>query len=297
MPTFHEVTADSWPPIAIVTPSFNRGQFLPACMASVLDQHYPSLQYVVMDGGSTDGSAETIRTRAAQLHYWQAQPDDGAYQAIADGFARTDAGIMGWINADDMHLPWTLHIVGGLFRDCPEVEWITSETPMEIAADGLPYTCWRFPGFSGRGFRARENMPGPASPPGAGFIQQESTFWRRTLWEKAGARFDARYKLASDFELWDRFFDHARLYCINLPLGVFRRHGTDQASVGSRQQYLAECAAVLSRHGTTPLDTEAFVARRARMAGLTIPQLEKNREPIYVVRRRPDTGRFFTQVI
>lgn len=288
---------ESWPSIAIVTPSFNRGVFLDECMRSLLEQDYPRLQYVVMDGGSTDGSRETIEKRAGQLHYWQSQKDDGAYQAIVAGFARTDAEIMGWINADDMYLPWTLRVVGGIFRDCPEVDWVTSETPMEVTADGLPYTCWRFPGFTKRGFRARENLPGPESPPGAGFIQQESTFWRRTLWNKAGAQFDRRCGLAGDFELWDRFFDHARLYCVNIPLGVFRRHGIGQASVGSRQQYLAECAAVLARHGQPALNTEAFIARTARMAGLAIPELERIREPIHVVRRRPDTGKFFTQVI
>ncbi len=293
----HDVSPDSWPSIAIVTPSFNRGTFLGACLTSVLEQHYPRLQYVVMDGGSSDGSLETIEASAQQLHYWQSQPDAGAYQAVADGFGRTEAEILGWINADDMHLPWTLHVVGGIFRDCPEVDWVTTETPMEVAADGLPYTCWRFPGFSQRGFRAGENLPGPGSPPGAGFIQQESTFWRRTLWNKAGGRFDSRCSLARDFELWDRFFDHARLYCINFPLAVFRRHGLGQASVGARQQYLAECASVLSRHGKVAHDTQAFVARTARMAGLAIPELERIREPIHVVRRRPDTGRFFTKVI
>ncbi|WKZ12336.1 MAG: glycosyltransferase [Gammaproteobacteria bacterium] len=291
------MSAQSWPSIAIVTPSFNRATFLDACLASVIDQQYPRLQYVVMDGGSTDGSPGMIKARSRQLHYWQSQADNGAYQAVADAFARTDAEILGWINADDLHLPWTLHVVGGIFRDCPEVDWITTEAPLEVAADGLPYTCWRFPGFSRRGFRAGENLPGPQSPAGAGFIQQESTFWRRTLWDKAGGRFDGVCRLAGDFELWDRYFDHAQLYCINIPLAAFRRHGLAQASVGGREQYLAECAAVLARHGRAAPDTQAFVARIARMAGLAIPELERVREPIHVVRRSSDTGRFFTKII
>jgi glycosyltransferase involved in cell wall biosynthesis len=291
------VEASSWPSIAIVTPSLNSSPFLSACLSSVLDQRYPRLQYVVMDGGSSDGSVEVIKARAGQLHYWTSEPDDGPYEAVAKGFAKTDAEIMGWIGADDVLLPWALHIVGGIFRDCPDVEWVTTEAPLEIAADGLPYTSWRVPGFTKRGFRSGENSLGPSAVPLASCIQQESTFWRRTLWEKAGARFATDCKVAGDFELWGRFFDQALLYSIDLPLGAFRRHGTGQKSRAAREQYHKECSAVLARYGSNPPNMKAFLHRRARMVGLQPKQQDGSYEPVHIVRRQAATGRFVTHIV
>jgi glycosyltransferase involved in cell wall biosynthesis len=265
-------------------------------MSSVLDQRYPRLQYVVIDGGSSDGSVRLIQGRVQQLHYWTSESDEGPYKAIARGFANSDAEIMGWIGADDAYLPWTLHVVGGIFRDCPDVDWLTTETPITIAADGLPFEIWRIPGFTRRGFRSGENSRGPNAVPLASTIQQESTFWRRTLWEKAGGRFADDCKVAGDFELWDRFFDHALLYSTDIPLAAFRRHGPNQRSRALRKQYNEECSAVLARHASQPPNLEAFLHRRARMAGLKLSRLEGSYEPVHLVRRRGNTGRFFTAI-
>src|SRR6516162_6396788 len=251
-----------WPSIAIVTPSFNQSRFLPACIASVLDQNYPGLQYAIVDGGSTDGSAEIIKSKAGSLHYWRSHPDEGPYAAIAEGFAKTDAGVLGWINSDDILLPWALRVVGGIFRDCPEVEWFTTETPMHMDADGLPrlalYFGIKFPGFN-----------------------------------KAGAKFDNRFNLAGDFDLWDRFFEYAQLFSINLSLGVFRRHHVGQRS-DKFDQYVAECEKVLSRHIDTSPDHLALLARRAMISSFKNPELEQRRKPVYIVRQRKD-GRYFAK--
>jgi glycosyltransferase involved in cell wall biosynthesis len=277
-----------------VTPSFNQSQLLPGCIASVLDQDYACLQYAIIDGGSTDGSVEIIKSKAGSLHYWRSHPDEGPYAAIAEGFTKTDAEVLGWINSDDVLLPWALRVVGGIFHDCPEVQWITTETPIRIGADGLPKVSritTQFPGFNKAGFRHRENLAARGSPAGAMFIQQESTFWRRSLWDKAGAQFDNRFKFAGDFELWDRFFEYAQLYSINLPLGAFRHYDTQQRSVGKFDQYIAECEKVLSRHNDTAPNSEALLVRRAMMIGLKLPHLEHQRKPVYIVRRLVD-GRY-----
>jgi glycosyltransferase involved in cell wall biosynthesis len=289
-----ESSIKNWPSIAIVTPSFNQSQFLPACITSVLDQDYVGLQYAIVDGGSTDGSVEIIKSKSDSLHYWRSHPDEGPYAAIAEGFAKTDARVLGWINSDDILLPWALRVVGGIFRDCPEVEWITTETPIRIGADGLPKVSritMQFPGFNKPGFRHRENLAARGSPGGATFIQQESTFWRRSLWDKAGAQFDNRFKFAGDFELWDRFFEYAQLYSINIPLGAFRHYGANQASIGNFDEYIAECEKVLSRHDDTTPNWQALMARRAMLIGLKLPELEQQRKPVYIVRRQGD-GRY-----
>lgn len=99
--------------ISIVTPSFNQGEFLEAAIRSVLDQQYPALEYIVVDGGSTDGSIEIIRRYEAQLHRWCSEPDEGHYAAVNKGFSWSNGEIMAWLNSDDMYCLWTLALKSG----------------------------------------------------------------------------------------------------------------------------------------------------------------------------------------
>src|SRR5215469_5586779 len=99
--------ASSLPKISIVTPSFNQAEFLEETIRSVLDQNYPNLEYVVVDGGSTDGSVDIIKKYAHRLAWWVSEPDDGQYAAINKGFKHSSGEIMAWINSDDKYLPWT----------------------------------------------------------------------------------------------------------------------------------------------------------------------------------------------
>src|SRR5438132_13711050 len=103
------------PRITVVTPSFNQAEFLERTLRSVLDQGYPNLEYVVIDGGSTDGSVDTIRRYADRLAYWVAQPDSGQYDAINKGFQRTSGEVMAWINSDDKYAPWAFAVAAEVF--------------------------------------------------------------------------------------------------------------------------------------------------------------------------------------
>src|SRR3989442_6408876 len=113
------------PLISIVTPSFNKGRFRRETMQSVLSQDYPALEYVVVDGGSTDGSADLIREQAGRLAWWASEKDAGQYDAINKGFARTSGEVMAWLNSDDKYTPWALAVVGEIFAQLPEVQWLT----------------------------------------------------------------------------------------------------------------------------------------------------------------------------
>lgn len=239
-----------FPTISVVTPSYNQGQFLEETICSVLTQTYPNVEYVVIDGASSDGSKEIIRKYADRLTYWVSETDKGQYDAINKGFARTTGKIMAWLNSDDKYTPWALTVVADIFRAFPHVEWITSVNPIRWNARGQVIDVDFTGGFNRQSFLRGGNFPVKGSH-GRRWIQQESTFWRRSLWERAGGRLDCSLGLAADFELWARLFQHADLYGVGSILGGFREHG-DQKSVHHREQYLREADQTLRRYGKWP---------------------------------------------
>lgn len=249
---------------SIVTPSFNQARFLEAAMRSVLDQQGPAIEYVVMDGGSTDGSQEIIQRQASRLAYWESAKDAGQYDAITRGFAKTSGEIMAWLNSDDLYSPWAFSLAHEIFSAHPEVQWLTTTQQLRWDAEGRPVRVLTVPGYSRAGFQHGEYLPLPHRF-SLGWIQQESTFWRRSLWEKAGGQLGAGYPLAGDFELWARFFQHADLYAVEAPLGGFRFHG-DQKTGGDRADYLAEAQKALHAHGGWHHGAaSAFLRRRGLM--------------------------------
>lgn len=235
-----------FPTITLVTPVFNGARFLAATLDSVFSQDYPALEYYVIDGGSTDGTVEIIRRYEQHLAGWVSEPDQGMYDAIQKGFARSSGEIMAWLNADDLYLPWTLRLVADVFSALPDVEWITSIRPLLYDEQGTATDCMALPGYSRHGFRRGEHLPGNRSF-AIEVIQQESTFWRRSLWARAGARMDTSLRLAGDFELWARFYQHAELIGVRAPLGGFRVHGS-QLTAHDPGAYMREAMPVLKRY-------------------------------------------------
>lgn len=233
--------------ISIVTPSYNQGRFLDDTIQSVLGQGYPSLQYVVMDGGSKDESPEILKRWGNRLAYWCSEPDGGQYDAINRGFALTNGEVMGWLNSDDKYTPWALSVVAEIFETFPEVEWLTTLFPLRWDVKGRAVRCAPRTGFSKTSFLAGENLP-TGSWYAPGWLQQESTFWRRSLWEKAGGKLDTRWKIAADFELWARFYEHAELYAVDTPLAGFRQHG-DQKTSRQSTLYGNETRDILAHNG------------------------------------------------
>jgi Glycosyl transferase family 2 len=203
----------SWPRISLVTPVFNSGKYIEETIRSLLAQAYPNLEYFIVDGGSSDGTLDVIRKYEKEISGWVSEPDEGMYDALNKGFARTTGEIMGWISATDTLHSGGLSVVGSVFRDLPEVEWITGR-PTWLTEEGTTGGVLDVPRWSRYRFLAGANR----------YIQQESTFWRRSLWEKAGGRVDASRRYAMDFELWVRFFRHARLYPVDALVGGFRAH-------------------------------------------------------------------------
>jgi len=238
------------PTIAIVTPSLNQARFLEDTIRSIVDQRYPCLEYVIVDGNSNDGSRDILQKYDRHLTHWVSEPDQGQYVAINKGFEKTSGEIMAWLNADDKYTPWALSVVGDVFANFPQIEWLTSSYALHWDGAGRAVSC-RFNGqFSREGFFRGENLP-DAGWHARGWIQQESTFWRRSLWERAGSRIDPAFPLAGDFELWARFYQLAPLYAVGTPLGGFRLH-KDQKTASQSSEYVREAVRAFRLHGGQP---------------------------------------------
>jgi hypothetical protein len=214
-----------WPRITLITPALNSAHYIEQTIRSVIYQGYPNLEYSIVDGGSTDGTVEIIRKYEKHLSWWVSEPDNGMYDALNKGFARSSGEIMGWISATDMLHQGSLKVVSSVLQKFPQVEWITGR-PTGFNEQGMTVWVGSLPRFSQIRFLAGANR----------YIQQESTFWKRGLWERAGGHVDASRRNASDFELWVRFFRHAHLYPVNALIGGYRFHGD---SLGL--QDLGEC--------------------------------------------------------
>ncbi|MHB9139173.1 MAG: glycosyltransferase family 2 protein [Victivallaceae bacterium] len=207
------------PKITVITPSFNQGQFLEQTIKSVLEQDYPNLEYIIMDGGSSDNSVEIIKKYERYLTYWQSQPDGGQSAAINAGFQRATGEILCWLNSDDQFSPGTLKTVGQYFYDHPECEWVSGNLEFRDLTDGKtfirqarPNLDWRIVNFWVYG---HEN---------GAFCPQPSTFWRKSLWERAGGYVREDCPNTMDYELWLRFCGLSGLKILPQVLAVAVMH-------------------------------------------------------------------------
>jgi glycosyltransferase involved in cell wall biosynthesis len=230
-----------FPKISIVTPSYNQAKYLEETIISVLSQNYPNLEYIVIDGGSTDGSVEIIKKYETKLSYWVTEKDQGMYHAIQKGFNKSRGEIMGWINSDDLYHRNSLFTAAGIFTDLPEINWIQGN-PTVIDEMGRTVNCRPLQSRSKFQFYLRDFVHTKD------FIQQESTFWRRSLWEKAGSKFNLSYRYAADFDLWINFFRYEKLYVTPALIGGFRIRRSDQASLDHFSTYLEEAVGSLNNY-------------------------------------------------
>jgi len=231
--------------ISIITPNYNQGEFLERTILSVLGQGYNNLEYIIIDGGSTDNSLEIIRKYEQQLAYWVSEKDAGMYDAINKGFARSTGDIMGWLNSDDILLTGALATMHETFQMFPDVKWVTG-MPVSIDERDRIISFQRLQSWSKLKIISGEYR----------WIQQESTYWRRELWQASGERLDPSYSLAGDFELWARFFRHEKLFSVHIAIAGFRKRSQNQKSLEGLNPYIAQVLAILKREKAllTPLE-------------------------------------------
>lgn len=199
------------PRITVVTPSFNQGEFVEATLRSVLDQNYPRLEYIVIDGGSTDGSVEIIERYAPRLAYWHSRKDAGQADAIATGFEMATGEIFCWLNSDDILLPNALHTVGDFFRRHPRVDVLYGNR-IVIDREGREIGRHVWPWLLTQSHWAL-GQP----------LAQECCFWRRAIYDRAGG-IDRSKFFIMDYDLFYRMWKLARFRKTSAFLGCFRQH-------------------------------------------------------------------------
>ena len=225
------------PKISVILVNLNGAKYLRQCIQSIVAQEYDNLELIVVDGASTDGSLEIFESFKDRIKFFVSEPDDGPYYAVQKGFNLSTGEVMAWINSDDMYMPYSFQAVAEIFSENKNVNWLTgfakefNGSGSVVGRIALPWSRW-----SKRRFLSGDYQ----------FIQQESTFWRRELWNEAGAKLDIEYKYAADMELWSRFFLHEKLYTTVTELAGFRHNSDLQRSKLFRLQYIDECERALS---------------------------------------------------
>jgi glycosyltransferase involved in cell wall biosynthesis len=255
----------NYPKITIVTPNFNGAKYLERTIDSVVGQNYPNLEYIVMDGGSTDGSVDIIRKYAKYLAHWESKPDNGLYDALNQGFRKSSGEIMGWINSDDLLMTRSLFSLADIFSVHESIRWIQGYPAVTDEDDRIVY---HRPAVGPKIFFYLKDYHNGS------FIQQESTFWKRSLWEDAGKFIATEYRYAGDFELWMRFFNHARLYITDALLGAFRLRRDGQISTSNYKSYLEECDRIVGLgYARLPLQEQELIRemQQCRNSGSAAP--------------------------
>lgn len=237
------------PKISIVTPSFKQAGFIERTIKSVLDQNYPNLEYYVQDGGSQDGTDEILSRYADRLAGWESRPDNGQSEAINLGLAKTSGEIMAWLNSDDILFPGTLAYVASYFNRHPEVDVVYGHRIL-IDEDDKQIGRWMLP-------RHEDEVLSWAD-----YIPQETMFWRRRIWDKAGGQIDESFRFAMDWDLLIRFREvGARFARLPRFLGGFRIHMQQKTSAEISGIGIQEMTRIRERTlGRVPSDAEIYMA-------------------------------------
>lgn len=210
-------------------------KYIEDTILSVLSQNYPNLEYIVIDGASTDHTLDIINKYKDKISLIISEKDNGMYNAINKGFKHATGDIFAWLNADDTYFPWTLHTVGQLFSEHENVQWAIGQTSFMIEQRRVNKIFNNNCAYNNKYIAKGWHRAGVLGP-----LQQESMFWRKELWNRVNG-LNENYKLAADFELWTRFAKYAELTTIALPLAAFYiRKDSLSHSETTSQKYISE---------------------------------------------------------
>lgn len=246
------------PRISIITPSYNQADFIESTILSVLEQEYPALEYIVIDGGSTDGSLDILRKYEDRLT-WISEPDRGQAQAINKGLARATGEVVAFLNSDDVYAPGALQAVGAYYASHPEAQWVTGRC---IIIDEGGYEMRRaitaykhfWLGFRSYGVLQILN-----------YISQPATFWRRSLLEEIG-NLNEDLRFTMDYEYWLRIGQEHRLHSLRKRLAGFRLYAASKSGGGYEEQFAEELT--VCRRFASPLAAHLHRLHNALIVGV-----------------------------
>lgn len=209
---------DTLPKISIITPSFNQAAYLERTLRSVLDQGYSNLEYIVIDGGSTDGSVDIIRRYADRLAYWVSEPDRGQTDALNKGLRRATGDWIAWQNSDDIYFPGALHDLAKAASRYPKAGLIIGDM-MLIDTEDRPIRDIRYVRPSANALIA-EGM----------VLANQASFWRREVQERVGL-LNETFHCSFDYEWFLRLTEHTQAIHVNRIWGALRLHGETKTSL------------------------------------------------------------------
>jgi glycosyltransferase involved in cell wall biosynthesis len=208
---------NEYPKVTIVTPSYNQAEFLEKTILSVINQDYPNLEYIIMDGGSTDNSVDIIKKYEDKIDYWVSEKDNGQSDAINKGFAIAKGQIFNWLNSDDLLLPGAITIAVNYMMENPDIQMVYGDRVI-IAEDGRIIRAIEQPRYLKR-FRSLNTR-----------IPQETTFFTKELWESVNG-LNEELHLVMDTDLWQKFEQKTDFIHIPFLLGAYREHSASKSVV------------------------------------------------------------------
>lgn len=203
----------SQPLVSIITPSFNQVRYLETTIRSVLEQDYPNLEYLIVDGGSTDGSVDVIKRYSDRLAWWVSEKDKGQTDAINKGFARARGEILAWINSDDTYEPGAISAAVKYLREHPDAGLVYGDAHF---IDEQGRVIGRFAARQTDYLRLRQ---------GYVHIPQQAAFFRADLWREVGP-LDPSFYFAMDYDLWVRLAARAPIQYTPQLWANFRLHSS-----------------------------------------------------------------------
>jgi glycosyltransferase involved in cell wall biosynthesis len=219
----------SWPKITVVTPSYNQAQFLERTILSVINQNYPNLEFMIIDGGSTDGSAEIIKKYENYLAYWVTEKDAGQTDAINKGWRRASGQIIAYLNSDDTYTPNAMKKVAAYFEQHPNVDAVYGVCNL-IDENDKVINIWEPAEFS---LKALLRC-------GISTIPQQTVFFRRKILDEIGF-LDISLRHAMDYEYWIRIGQKFNFQKIPYTLANFRIQSKSKTSLESHTQWQESC--------------------------------------------------------
>lgn len=214
-----------WPRITIVTPSYNQGAFIGQTIDSVLSQGYPDLEYIVIDGASTDNTVEVLRQYDGRLT-WISERDRGQVHAINKGLRMATGEVLAYLNSDDLYLPGALLAVGRHFADHPESAWLTGRCRVvdqenrEIRK-GLTH-------YKNAWLRVANYQTLQIT----NFVSQMATSWRREAYQRVGELNESLHYVM-DWDYWMRLGKHYKLSVVHQELAAFRMHTASKSGLSA----------------------------------------------------------------